>query len=146
MAAEGTPHHRKTLQVWQRMVYTLKTEWAAVSVIDYHCGNVKQLRSLITIPEDIKWLLQQAAIASRRMHAWWLRKIHASIDRSLYEAFILPTFLYNCCIWRATHSCMDRLDAFNQFNLKKIFIVLIMRVHLLNTHRHIHAFFHFTQH
>ena len=44
----------------------------------------------------------------------WLRKIHVSIDRSLYKAFVLPTLLYNCCTRGATNSCMDRLDAFHR--------------------------------
>ena len=91
------------------MVNALKTEWAAVSATDDDCRNVKQLGSLITIPVYIKWLLQQAAIVSRRM-----RKDHLSIDRSLYKAFVLPTLLYNCCTWGATDSCMDRLDAFHR--------------------------------
>ena len=96
------------------MVNTLKTEWAAVSATDVDCRNVKQLRSLITIPVDIKLLLQQAAIASGRMHVLWLRKDHVSIDRSLCKAFALPTLIYNCCTWGATNSCMDRLDAFHR--------------------------------
>ena len=51
---------------------------------------------------------------SRRMHALWLRKVHVSIDRSLYKAFVLSTLLYNCCTLGATNSCMYRLDTFHR--------------------------------
>ena len=95
------------------MVNTPKTEWAAVSATDNDCRNVKRLRSLITIPVDIKWLFQQAAIESRRIHALWLQKDHVSIESSLYRVSFLPTLLYNCCTWGATNSWIG-IDAFRR--------------------------------
>ena len=113
-AAEGTPYHRRDTTSMELMNNMLKTEWLEVSATDYDCRNVKQLGSPITISVGITWLLQQAAIASWRLHAQWLLKDHASIDRSLYKAFFLPTLLCNCCTLGATKSCMDRLDAFHR--------------------------------
>ena len=73
-------------------------------------------------PEDIKRRMQQSVIAFRRTYALWLRKNHVSIDRRgrLYEAFVLPALLYNCCTWAATKACLDRLGAFHRRQMRSL--------------------------
>ncbi|XP_065193065.1 uncharacterized protein LOC135824262 [Sycon ciliatum] len=112
----------KVLESWSLYVNTQKTEWVTVSSTTENWKTVKQLGSLMATNEDIQRRKQWATIAFKNMYTLWLRREHVSEARRvrLYNAYVLPTLLYNCCTWGSTKAVSDKLDVFHRQQLRSL--------------------------
>ena len=101
-----------TLHSWPLKVSTQKCEWVTVSSESSSWRAMRQLGSLMCIQEDIA-SRQQVTIAFHNMFSLWKRRKNLSEGRQirLYEAYILPSLMYDCCTWGVNETMWNKLHA-----------------------------------
>ena len=82
----------------------------------------RQLGSLMGEEEDVRRRMELASRLFGQLYALWLRrdKVAEKTRLRLYNAIVLPTFLYNCETWGLSSTAMAKADAFHWRQMRSL--------------------------
>ena len=82
----------------------------------------RQLGSLMGEEEDVRRRMELASRVFGQLYALWLRrdKVAEKTRLRLYNAIVLPTFLYNCETWGLSSTAMAKADAFHRRQMRSL--------------------------
>ena len=111
-----------TLHDWSLNVNPDKTEWIRVSPDSESWRTSRQLGSLMGEEEDVRRRMELASRVFGQLYALWLRrdKVAEKTRLRLYNAIVLPTFLYNCETWGLSSTAMAKADAFHRRQMRSL--------------------------
>ena len=100
------------MEISDKKVERGKEEWRKSKFLGFKLGT----------KEDIQHRMCLACVSFNKFKKIWNAKKHIDMNTKLkiYDATVIPVFLYNSCTWASTKSDMEKLDRLHRKHLKQI--------------------------